>query len=135
MLADERLGARDGSLSPSAGDTRTTPPVHLMLPIDAIHWAGVAAASTAFNQASITAPARMGNIMDALKTGMSSLGAYELRFSSLFELGRGYSFPCDEQGQVDIDALSERARSNYFFARTVIGREVATPAVRRTDLH
>ncbi|HEX5685109.1 MAG TPA: hypothetical protein VFY73_13890 [Ideonella sp.] len=72
--------------------------------------------------------------MDGLKTGTSS-PAYELRFRSLFDLGRGYSFPCDEQGRVDIDRLSERARSNYFFARTVIGREVATPAVRRADLH
>jgi hypothetical protein len=69
------------------------------------------------------------------ETGTSSCAAYELRFRSLFDLGRGYSFPCDERGQVDIDAMSERARSNYFYARTLIGREVATPDVRRTDLH
>lgn len=62
-------------------------------------------------------------------------GRYELRFRSLFDEGRGYSFPCDASGQVDIDALSERARSNYFFARTVIGREVAIPAVQPSALH
>ena len=62
-------------------------------------------------------------------------GAYELRFNSLFVEGRGFSFPCDAKGNVDLDALSERARNNYLFARSVIGREVAVPAVRVTALH
>ena len=61
--------------------------------------------------------------------------AFELRFSSLFHSGRGYSFPCDADGRVDMDGLSERARSNYFYARTVVGREVATPVVLRACLH
>jgi len=30
---------------------------------------------------------------------------------------------------VNIDALSERARQNYLYARTVIGREFSMPAV------
>lgn len=60
---------------------------------------------------------------------------YELRFRSLFDEGRGLSFPCDATGQVDIDALSDRARANYFFARTVIGREFALPAVQPCRLH
>ncbi|MEK8034129.1 hypothetical protein AACH06_25165 [Ideonella sp. DXS29W] len=54
---------------------------------------------------------------------------FELRFQSLFNQGRAMVFPCDEQGQVDIDALSERARENYLYARAVIGFEFATPAV------
>ena len=54
---------------------------------------------------------------------------YELRFRSLFDQGRGYSFPCDLSGRVDIDSLSDCARRNYFFARTVIGREFYMPAV------
>lgn len=52
---------------------------------------------------------------------------YELRFAGLFNPGRGYAFPCDMQGHVDIDTLSETARSNYFYARTVIGREFFAP--------
>jgi hypothetical protein len=55
---------------------------------------------------------------------------FELRFRSLFDDGRGYAFSCDEAGHVDIDTLSSQARLNYFYARTVIGREVAMPAVR-----
>ena len=39
----------------------------------------------------------------------------------------------DEHGQVALDALSERARRNYFYARVVVGREYAAPAVVRTD--
>jgi hypothetical protein len=57
---------------------------------------------------------------------------HELRFVSLFDEGRGLSFPCDEQGHVDIDALTSRARLNYLYARTVIGREFSRPAVRPT---
>lgn len=60
-------------------------------------------------------------------TGHPSCGAFELRFQSLFDRGRGYSFPCDAAGIVDLDGLSERARNNFFFAHSVIGREFATP--------
>lgn len=55
--------------------------------------------------------------------------AYQLRFRSLFNEGRGYIFPCDATGQVDMDALSPLALCNYFYARTVIGREFSMPAV------
>lgn len=55
--------------------------------------------------------------------------AFELRFESLFDSGRALAFPCDERGQVELDALSERALDNYLYARAVVGREYATPAV------
>ena len=54
---------------------------------------------------------------------------FELRFQSLFNQGRAMAFPCDAQGHVDLDTLSEAARENYFYARTVVGREYALPAV------
>jgi len=60
---------------------------------------------------------------------------FELRFRSLFDEGRGFSFPCDSAGRVNLDVLSDRARANYFFARTVIGREFAIPAVQSCNLH
>ncbi|HEY4958402.1 MAG TPA: hypothetical protein VII31_11355 [Caldimonas sp.] len=53
---------------------------------------------------------------------------YEIRFNSLFR-GRGLCFPCDEQGRVELDALSERARDNYLYARAVVGVEFAHPKV------
>lgn len=61
--------------------------------------------------------------------------AYELRFQSLFDGGRGLAFPCDEEGHVALDALSERGRLNYFYARHSIGREFALPAVQPAALH
>ena len=60
---------------------------------------------------------------------------YELRFRSIFDQGRGYAFPCDAAGHVDLDALGERARINYFSARTLIGREFFMPAVQPGSLH
>jgi hypothetical protein len=54
---------------------------------------------------------------------------FQLRFQSLFDPGRGFAFPCDQDGRVDMDALSERARNNYLYARAMIGREVANPSV------
>jgi hypothetical protein len=53
----------------------------------------------------------------------------ELRFQSLFDAGRSYVFPCDAAGNVDIDMLSDKARKNYFYARTLIGREFSHPIV------
>ncbi len=54
---------------------------------------------------------------------------YELRFTGLFNRGRGFAFPCDAQGHVNIDELSEQGRVNYFFARTVVGSELSAPVV------
>jgi hypothetical protein len=57
---------------------------------------------------------------------------YVLRFQSLFAEGRALAFECDAGGHVDLDALSERAKLNYLYARTVIGRDFATPTVERS---
>ncbi len=55
--------------------------------------------------------------------------AHALRFRSLFREGRGLAFPCDPQGQVNLDALSRAALNNYLYARAVMGREFAWPSV------
>jgi hypothetical protein len=60
---------------------------------------------------------------------------YELRFRSLFNEGRALAFPCDAGGHVEMDGLSDRARMNYLYARAVVGREFAAPAVQLSDLH
>jgi hypothetical protein len=64
----------------------------------------------------------------------STSNEFELRFQSLFDSGRGFVFPCDPRGQVDLDRLSERARINYLYARAMVGRELAAPAVERSVL-
>jgi hypothetical protein len=57
--------------------------------------------------------------------------AFELRFDSLYRQGRALAFPCDARGAVDLDALSDRARNNYLYARAVMGREYAFPTINR----
>ena len=58
-----------------------------------------------------------------------SATGFELRFQSLFQIGRALAFPCDREGHVDLDRFSERSRNNYLFARAMIGREYAWPQV------
>jgi len=58
-------------------------------------------------------------------------GHYELLYRSLFLPGRGYAFPCDAQGHVDLDRLSDRARQNYLHAQDVAGSELSLPFVER----
>jgi hypothetical protein len=60
---------------------------------------------------------------------------HQLCFRSLFHSGRGFAFPCDPRGQVDLDQMSERARNNYFYARAMVGRELSVPAVEAAELH
>jgi len=66
---------------------------------------------------------------------ISTFPRYELRFRSLFSEGRALAFPCDAGGHVEMDSLSDTARINYLYARTVVGREFAAPAVQLSDLH
>jgi hypothetical protein len=58
-----------------------------------------------------------------------------LRFQSLSHSSRSFAFPCDPKGLVDMDQLSDRTRNNYLYARAMVGRELAVPAVRPASMH
>lgn len=58
---------------------------------------------------------------------------FKVHFCSLLRRGLDLIFPCDREGRVDLDALSESAKTNYLFARAMVGREYASPAVRRHE--
>lgn len=73
--------------------------------------------------------------MDTTASALGQNVRFELRFQSLFHPGRGLAFPCDASGRVDMDAMSERARNNYLFARALMGREYATPTLCESALH
>jgi hypothetical protein len=60
---------------------------------------------------------------------------YQLRYRSFFDPGRGFAFPCDDRGRVDLDSLSERARNNYLYARAMVGKELECPAVEAAAVH
>jgi hypothetical protein len=59
----------------------------------------------------------------------STTNCFRLRFHSLFQPGRGFAFPCDLEGRVELDQLSEMERINYLYARAMVGRELACPQV------
>ena len=73
--------------------------------------------------------------MNTLVNHAARTAGFELRFPSLLNEGRGLAFPCDAHGHVDIDRLPQRARSNYFFARSLIGRDFATPVLLAGEWH
>lgn len=73
--------------------------------------------------------------MSQMHASHDTSAGFELRFQSLFVEGRGYAFPCDADGHVDLDHLSPRGKLNYLYARTLIGREFALPSVLPSDLH
>jgi len=54
---------------------------------------------------------------------------FALRFQSLFSAGHDYAFPCDAQGQVNMDRLSDKALANYLFVRGAVGHEFLGPLV------
>lgn len=54
---------------------------------------------------------------------------FQLHFQSLFDVERDFVFPCDAAGNVNLDALGERARIDYLYARALVGREFSVPVV------
>ncbi|MCY0854193.1 hypothetical protein OMK73_10830 [Cupriavidus sp. D39] len=54
---------------------------------------------------------------------------FQLRFRSLFTDGEAFVFPCNASGHVVLDALVERPRSSYLFARATVGRFYAPPQI------
>lgn len=53
----------------------------------------------------------------------------------LITAGGRRAFVCNPEGNVDLDQLSDRARTDFLYARAVVGRELAFPALRASGLH
>jgi len=68
--------------------------------------------------------------MDQFSSANASRQPFQLWFVNLNKPGRALCFPCDAGGSVVLDALSERGRLNYLYARAVVGHEFAWPVVR-----
>ena len=60
--------------------------------------------------------------------------AFELHFEPLVDEQPPLTFPCDEQGRVDLDGLCDRSRRDYLFAHTLIGRHFTPPVIRACAL-
>ena len=68
-------------------------------------------------------------VMLSYQSSTERVVQFEVRFQSLLARGRCLAFPCDGMGRVDLDALSERGRCEYLFARAMVDREFARPSV------
>jgi hypothetical protein len=56
---------------------------------------------------------------------------YQLWFQPLPKSTAGpRAFRCDAAGHTDLDALCDHDRSEYFFARALVGRDFDRPAVQ-----
>jgi len=69
------------------------------------------------------------NVLKTDSSGSAHYEHYELQFQSLRDADHAYVFPCDADGHVNMDALSDAARENYLFARIAVGHDVCTRAV------
>ncbi len=67
--------------------------------------------------------------MDTPKSSVAA--SFQLHYASLVSQGRALTFPCDEKGCVDLAALPERAKTNYLFARGMVGRDYSPPCICR----
>jgi hypothetical protein len=52
---------------------------------------------------------------------------YELRFTDLSTGRCEYAFQCNKTGLVDIDELTDRRRTDYFYARSMVGKKFSAP--------
>ncbi|TFZ05943.1 hypothetical protein EZ313_04630 [Ramlibacter henchirensis] len=53
-----------------------------------------------------------------------------LCFERLRHDGERFAFLCDDHGRVDLDAMTEPARNDYFFARALVGHSFCVPRVQ-----
>ena len=67
--------------------------------------------------------------MDSSNAACVDEAQFELRYRSLSPHRCGYAFPCDVNGRVNIDQLSEEVRENYLYARAMVGFDLQQPQV------
>ena len=63
--------------------------------------------------------------------GIDAEPTHLLHFEPLSAQSAGLDIPCDPQGRVGLDALGDKLRNDYFFARALIGLLFARPTVRQ----
>ena len=67
--------------------------------------------------------------MDTSSASTADQPRFLLRYRSLSSHRCDFAFPCDPQGHVNLDELSELARENYLYARAMVGRDLLQPQI------
>lgn len=126
-MADVGAAAIDGGDSAHEGSRFTWDRRAAMLPrVDELSQAAVQSGTAAESNSPFRTPEQFAHRSTRNRLQPGTLR----RRQKIFNDGRGLTFPCDAVGHVDLDGLSERARPNYFYARTFIGREFFLPSIR-----
>jgi hypothetical protein len=79
----------------------------------------------------IAEPEPSPGAVPGVASAVNAPARYELRYPPLSQHGRGFAFPCDAQGRVVMDELSEQALNNYLYARATVGLDLGWPLVER----
>ena len=64
-----------------------------------------------------------------MNASTSQTARHELRFFSLFDSGRGFSFPCEADGRIAYEQMTATAQASYLRARSMVGCELTSPVV------
>ena len=110
-----------------------------MLPLWPAHCGGCAASPRTTAASAAGADLCLRHLMPVAGSAMTQLMLFsssipghtrsELHFVHRRNRDQSLAFPCDEAGRVDMDALDERSRNRYLFARALMGRDFAFPVV------
>ncbi len=55
------------------------------------------------------------------------MAKFQLRFTSLYEQGKGYTFPCNNEGQPVVAEMSNKEIRSYNEVKELVGIEVSYP--------
>jgi len=58
---------------------------------------------------------------------------WDLHFRPLEDGACSCTVPCDADGRVDLDALGDKTRRHYLYARALVGGRYARPVIRPAD--
>jgi len=71
--------------------------------------------------------------MNVNHAGDVAAHGFHLRFRPLQAQLADCTVPCDADGHVHLDSLSDNLRRDYLFARTLVGRDFMRPAIELDD--
>lgn len=55
------------------------------------------------------------------------MAKFQLRFTSLYEQGKGYTFPCNNEGRPVVAEMSNKEIRSYNDVKELVGIEVSYP--------
>lgn len=55
------------------------------------------------------------------------MSEFQLRFTALYEQGKGYTFPCDNEGRPMVNEMSNKEIHSYNEVHQMVGIEVSYP--------